>query len=178
MDVLDNHLRAMSLKEYREMIKTLKLRKELPKNYSKLPKTELYTVVKPLLKSINDGEKIFINKTSNNLLELKPREVKSRVKKTQERLLANSVESEKMPENTPSKIPKPKKQVPKFSTGGMVSLQSKHCETKEEVKQPKRVLLKKAQPKQEVAAEVPSEPPKTPRRTVKEAVAKIESQKC
>lgn len=156
MDVLDNHLRAMSLKEYREMIKTLKLRKELPKNYSKLPKTELYSVVKPLLKSINDGEKIFINKTSNNLLELKPREVKSRVKKAQ----APPMESEKMPENTPSKIPKPKKQVPKFSTGGMV----------EEGKQPKRVLLKKAQPKQEVAAEVPSEPPKTPRRQLSKSV--------
>ena len=66
MDVLDSHLRTLSLKEYRDLIKTLKLRKELPKNYSKLPKSELYNAVKPLLKSVNDGDKILITVKGKN----------------------------------------------------------------------------------------------------------------
>jgi hypothetical protein len=152
MDVLDAHLRSLSLKEYRDLIKTLKLRKELPKNYSKLPKNELYAVVKPLVKSVNDSDKIFINRNSNVLVEIKPREVKTRVKKTQEA----PKEVEKVAENTPSKIPKAKKQVPKFPTGGMV--QEEKCEPKEEVCEP--------------CASTPR------KRKVKEAVAKIEGKKC
>ena len=146
MDVLDAHLRSLSLKEYRDLIKTLKLRKELPKNYSKLPKNELYNVVKPLVKSVNDGDKILINRNSNVLVEIKPREVKSRVKKTQEA----PKEVEKVVENPPSKIPKAKKQVAKVGSG---------------------VMVQEEKPKEEVC-----EPCSTPRkRKVKEAVAKIES---
>ncbi len=150
MDVLDAHLRSLSLKEYRDLIKTLKLRKELPKNYSKLPKNELYAVVKPLVKSINDSDKIYINRNSNVLVEIKPREVKSRVKKTQE----PPKEVEKVAENTPSKIPKAKKQVPKVGSG---------------------VMVQEEKPKEEVC-----EPCSTPRkpRKVKDAVAKIEGKKC
>ena len=162
MDVLDAHLRSLSLKEYRDLIKTLKLRKELPKNYSKLAKSELYEVVKPLVKSVNDGDKIFINKNSNSLVEIKPREVKSRVKKTQE----PPTESEKTPEIKPSKIPKAKVETVKAETGDMV-----------EDKPPKRDNIKKTKRVAEVPCEASCEVPKTPRRSVKEAVAKIESKK-
>jgi hypothetical protein len=152
MDVLDAHLRSLSLKEYRDLIKTLKLLKELPKNYSKLPKNELYAVVKPLVKSINDSDKMYINRNSNVLVEIKPREVKSRVKKTQE----PPKEAVKIDENPPTKIPKAKKQVPKVGSGVMV--QEEKCEPKEEK----------------------CEPCSTPRkpRKVKDAVAKIEGKKC
>ena len=78
MEILDNSLRAMSLKDKKELIKNLKLRNVLPKQYSKLNNEQLYEELKKHVKLRKDSENLYVVRVDEKLHELKPKPVRSR----------------------------------------------------------------------------------------------------